>query len=478
MRSFAIASFSLIALASQAAIVNYPAPKGAELNDAFTVKVCEKGGDWQQVDVYKVKVDEVVGAKHVARPVSMAYFDCDAEANVMVISNAQPVKTAQVRPNSYGITPEIKADTLYFTAKPLQQMSVEVNGEIFNNLHLFVNPIDADAPTAKALKKLKKNKDYVYFAPGYHKLDSALHIGSGQTVYVAGGAVIDGCIEVLDAENARLIGRGMVYPNHALGITVRNSKNVEVSGLFTTQCAVGGSDSVGISNVKVMSWYGWGDGFNVFASNNVRYNNVFARTSDDCHTIYCTRKGYDGSSCNITMDDAVLWADVAHPIMIGLHGSFNPEKPDSVVGARYRNIDILDHSENQIDYQGCLTINCGDNNLVKDITFDDIRVDNFRKGQLVNMRIFYNKKYCEAPGRGIENITLRNVSYNGENAALSIIAGYNEARKVKGVKFVNLRLNGRLISDDMPEKPKWYKTSDFANMFVGEHVEDVTFITE
>ena len=241
---------------------------------------------------------------------------------------------------------------------------------------------------------------------------------------------------------------------------------------------MGGSDSVGISNVKVMSWYGWGDGFNVFASNNVRYNNVFARTSDDCHTIYCTRKGYDGSSCNITMDDAVLWADVAHPIMIGLHGSFNPEKPDSVVGAHYRNIDILDHSENQIDYQGCLTINCGDNNLVKDITFDDIRVDNFRKGQLVNMRIFYNKKYCEAPGRSIENITLRNVTYDGDNAALSIIAGYNEARKVKGVKFVNLRLNGRLISDDMPEKPKWYKTSDFANMFVGEHVEDVTFITE
>lgn len=467
-----------LAIASHAEIVSYPAPEGADLNGAFTVKVREQGGEWIPVDVYKVKVDEVLNAKHNSRPVSMAYFDCDGEAQVMVVSNAQSVKSAKVRPGSYGIAPIVKSDTLYFSAKPLQQMSVEVNGDIFNNLHLFVNPIDADAPTAKELKRLKKDKNFTYFAPGLHKLDSALIVGSGQTVYIAGGAVIDGCIEVVDAENAKIIGRGMVYPNNAIGIYVKNSKNVEASGLFTTQCAVGGSDGVDISNVKVMSWYGWGDGFNVFASDNVRYNNIFARTSDDCHTIYCTRKGFEGSSRNISMENAVLWADVAHPIMIGLHGSFNPATPDSVVGARYKNIDILDHSENQVDYQGCLAISCGDNNLVKDIVFEDVRVDNFRKGQLVNMRIFFNKKYCQAPGRGIEDITFRNVSYNGENALLSIIAGYDEDRKVKGVKFVNLNINGKVIYDDMPEKPKWYRTSDFANMFIGEHVEDVTFTIE
>ncbi|MCM1451997.1 MAG: hypothetical protein NC102_07045 [Clostridium sp.] len=478
MKTIIIAAFLATAMAAQAAIVNYPAPNGAELNDAFTVKARQAGEEWQNVAVYKVKVDEVVNAKHNARPVSMAYFDCDGEAQVMVISNKQKVNAAKVRPNSYGIVPKVEADTLYFSAKPLQHMSVEVNGDIFSNLHLFVNPIDANALTAKELKKLKKDKNFIYFAPGVHKLDSALRIGSGQTVYVAGGAVVDGCIEAVGAENARIIGRGMVYPDNAIGVYVKNSKNVEVSGLFTTQCAVGGSDGVDISNVKVMSWYGWGDGFNIFASDNVRYKNIFARTSDDCHTIYCTRKGFEGSARHISMEDAILWADVAHPIMIGLHGSFNPATPDSVVDARYKNIDILDHSEKQIDYQGCLGISCGDNNLVKDITFEDIRVDNFRKGQLVNMRIFFNKKYCQAPGRGIEDITFRNVSYNGDNATLSIIGGYNEQRKVRGVKFINLSINGQIIHDDMPEKPKWYRTSDFANMYIGEHVEDVTFTKE
>lgn len=73
----------------------------------------------------------------------------------------------------------------------------------------------------------------------------------------------------------------------------------------------------------------------------------------------------------------------------------------------YRNIDILDHREMQVDYQGCLAINAGDNNLVRNVRFENIRIENFRQGQLVNLRIFYNKKYCKAPGRGIENVLLK-----------------------------------------------------------------------
>ncbi len=56
----------------------------------------------------------------------------------------------------------------------------------------------------------------------------------------------------------------------------------------------------------------------------------------------------------------------------------------------------------------------------------NIRVENFRQGQLVNLRIFYNEKYCTAPGRGIENVLFKNISYTGENAELSIIEGYDE----------------------------------------------------
>ena len=48
-------------------------------------------------------------------------------------------------------------------------------------------------------------------------------------------------------------------------------------------------------------------------------------------------------------------------------------------------------------------------------------------------------------------------------------------RMVRNVRFESLRINGTVISDDMPGKPSWYKTGDMARIFIGEHVEGVTF---
>lgn len=112
---------------------------------------------------------------------------------------------------------------------------------------------------------------------------------------------------------------------------------------------------------------------------------------------------------------------------------------------------------------------------MSDIVFDNIRVEDFRQGQLVNIRIFFNKKYCAAPGRSVENVLFKDITYNGNNSELSIIAGYNEDRKVANITFENLIINGNRISDDMPGKPKWYKTGDMARIFIGEHVDNVIF---
>ena len=55
------------------------------------------------------------------------------------------------------------------------------------------------------------------------------------------------------------------------------------------------------------------------------------------------------------------------------------------------------------------------------------------------------------------------------------IAGYDEARGIKNIVFENLKINGRVISDDMPGKPAWYKTGDMSRFFVGEHVDGLVF---
>jgi hypothetical protein len=166
---------------------------------------------------------------------------------------------------------------------------------------------------------------------------------------------------------------------------------------------------------------------------------------------------------------------VAHPILVGTHG--DTDHPDTLEDMKFLNLDILDQREPQIGYQGCMSLNAGDSNLIRNIRFEDIRVEDIRMGQLVNLRVFFNKQYNTSPGRGIEDVLFKNVSYNGTHANPSIIAGYDDSRAIKNVVFENLKINGRVISDDMPGKPGFFKTGDMAGIFVGEHVDGVVYRT-
>lgn len=445
------------------------APQGISLNNDFTVKVRPEGkSKWVLVPTYLVKVDEVRETKHHVEHASMATFDFSEKVEIAVTYNKGEIDSARVRPLSYDIPFTIEGNTLQFSLEKPANLSVEVNGDIFHNLHLFANPLDT-------FEVDKKNPDLIYFGPGIHHVEGGeFRIPSGKTVYVAGGAVMMGRMLIENVHDVKLLGRGIIDPSVKMGIRIANSRNVYVEGLMATQCATGGSDSVTIRNVKVISYFGWGDGMNVFSSRNVLFDRVFCRTSDDCTTVYGTRLGFEGPSSNITMQNSTLWADVAHPIFIGIHG--NVDKPEILENLNYVNIDILDHKEKQLNYQGCLAINAGDENLIRNVRFEDIRIENFRQGQLVNLRIFFNEKYCKAPGRGIENVVFKNVSYAGNRAEISVIEGYDAQRKVRNIRFENLRINGQIISDDMPGKPKWYHTGDMARIYVGPHVEGVSFL--
>lgn len=448
-------------------LITYPAPKEAIQNTDFSVKVRVPGGEWQDIPEYKIKVDEVKDSGHQTQDASLSYFDFSGEVEVAVTYHRGAVNSSKIRPLSYGIKHEVSGNTLTFKLREASNLSVEVNGDIMHNLHLFANPISTYVPN-------KKDKKLIYFGAGMHTIaDGKLVVPSGSTVYVDGGAILKGQIKIDNVENVKVVGSGMVDQSIKGGIHISNSKNITIEGLFASQCFTGGSTDVLIRNVKVISFFGWGDGMNVISSNNVLIDRSFNRNSDDCTTVYGTRLGYKGGCSNITMQNSSLWADVGHPILVGTHGS--TPVPEYLENLSYKNIDILDQKERQIDYQGCMSLNAGDSNLIRNVLFENIRVEDFRQGQLVNLRVFYNSKYCTSPGRGIENVLFKDITYNGTNADLSIIAGYDDTRKVKNVTFENLSINGVLIYDDMPSKPKWFKTADMAGFFVGEHTEGITF---
>jgi hypothetical protein len=89
----------------------------------------------------------------------------------------------------------------------------------------------------------------------------------------------------------------------------------------------------------------------------------------------------------------------------------------------------------------------GDDNLVRDVVFEDIRVDRIEEGKLFNLKIAYTAKYNTSPGRGIENVTLRNIHYTGKGApSASAITGRDAARKVKNVTIENVTVGGKRLA--------------------------------
>ena len=456
-------------------VFTYPAPEGAPLKHDYDVYVQPRGEkEWTKVETYMAKVNAPIGEnKHRVSEISYAVFDFTGDVFVRVICKNKKYRTARIRPDYRGVIANVQNDsTVQFLLFQPENVSVEFDGNITDNLLLFTSKPCPSAEEAKKEAK-KAKREFVHYTPGMYTEDT-IKVASNTTVYLDGGAYFTGTFAIEDAENVSILGRGIARPERGYeGCHVYRSRNVVIDGMVLNTCPVGGSDGVTLHDVRSISHPGWGDGLNVFASSNVLYDRVFCRNSDDCTTAYATRKGFNGSVHNVRMRNSTLWADVAHPIFIGIHG--NSERMDSIVGLTYENIDILCQSEPQVDYQGCLAINCGDNNLVKDVLFDNIRIENLHQGSILQVKVGYNQKYCTAPGRGVENITFRNIRYYGNQPYLSVINGYNEERKVKNITFEGLKINGRAIYDTMPGKPGYYATSDYVPMFVGNHVENIKF---
>ena len=443
-------------------LITYSAPQGviySQHNDDFTVKVRKPGGEWQDLFEYNVQVD-----MDKPQDASMVYFDHSGPVEVAVRKNNGSVQSVKVRPASYGIQTTMQGNSVFFTLERPSKVSVEFNGDQLHNLHVFGNPIETNKPDPK-------DPNVIYFGPGVHQPKDApgdsFTIPSGKTVYIAGGAVVKAKLVCDRVNNVRIMGRGILLQPQR-GVEVKHSSNVFIEGIIvvnpTHYTVYGGqSKNLTIRNLKSFSVKGWSDGIDLMSCSDVTIDDVFMRNSDDCIAIYGHRWDFYGDARNYKVINSTLWADIAHPINIGLHG--NTEKEGEVIeDLHFKNIDILEQDEDDPDYQGCMAISNGDLNLVRNITFEDIRIEDFQEGQLLNLRVVNNAKYNTGPGRGIENLTFRNISYNGLNLNPSIIKGLDATHGIRNIKFENLRINGKLVKD-----------AAGANILVGPFVKDIWF---
>lgn len=454
--------FSIMAILSgsrlQAKIITYPFETVLTHNDDYTVRVREPNGDWLDLFEYQVDVD-----MDNVQQASMAQFDMSGPVEVMVRKNNGSINEVCIRPRRHQIDYTQTGNVITFRLEKPQYLSIEFNGDRLHNLHLFANPLETERYT-------ESNDSVMYFGPGIHRPDdlpnNQLRIPSHTTVYLAPGAVVQAKLLIDKAENIRILGRGIL--DHPIrGIEVTDSKNILIDGITVINpdhysIFGGGSSNLTVRNFKTFSCQGWSDGIDLMCCRNVDISNVFLRNSDDCIALYNHRWSWWGGSSDITVKNAVLWADIAHPINMGGHGD-----PESAAGEILENVhisyvDILEHDEDDRNYQGCMSIDCGDKNIVRHVTFDHIWVDDFQEGRLFNLRILFNPKYNKAPGGKIEDITFSHINYNGVGANPSVICGYDEEHAVNGVHFEDVTINQKRLNS-------------LDGFITNEHINHITF---
>ena len=322
-----VAAMSLTASGAEKIRI-YPAPEGLELSGAFTVAV-----EGEEVPVYKAKVPpsepiprltNYLGEPGIA---SFASFDMRASVDVTVTC-PEPVKSVKILPTSFGIVPKVHGNTITITVDGPKHVTVEVNGDWHESLHIFANPFEENIPKPD-------DPDVVFFGPGVHEVTS-LTVEDNTTVYVAGGAYVR-CVTDSEEEPVEMSGRMRIPPTFILQgkniafrgrgiidqesisradrrytILIQDSEDVTLEGVIIHDPShwtvpIKRSDNVHVDNIKIIGRRGNADGVDISSSRDVLVENCFLRTLDDL-VVVKSRTG-QGEAKNIHTRKCVLFGN-------------------------------------------------------------------------------------------------------------------------------------------------------------------------
>lgn len=476
-----MAAVWLIALANSshllAELVVYPSPEAFPSNKTFSVQAREPGGPWQDLFVYQVTV---VGKPnyadsgdewHIAS--SMVNFSFSGTIEMKVTMNKEALNAFEVRPASFGIEPIQKGNTLIFTVVQDEKFPRKFVLRANNSwaelcLHIIGNPLENNPPEASEVDH--------YFGPGYYDeiQGKALHrLQSGDSVYIAGGAVINAGVFAENISDVWIGGRGILYiqEDNTDDRVVRliNCSNIRIDGITGINQVNGWGvrlircDRIEITNFALFGFKEGSDGIHYDASQNCVSSGCFIRSSDDLALANGIEDGAENCMNNI-FQNSVLWGDKAHIMVVGFSG--NPDSMNVSEDIVFRNIDVINHREGDPGFRGVIKIWCTNNQTVRNVTFEDIRIMPFQdpsKARVFHIQLAPNYAYNQE-GKAIRNVVIRNLSYMGEGEQPSLIFGQSDTRYIDSVSIVNYRRKGALVTE----------ASD-GNIEIGDFVNNIRF---
>jgi len=425
----------LLTISLQGKVVLYPAPEKVQLSSDFMVFA-----DNQQVNVYRIPAASMDGTWRCFN-YSMASFDFSGEVTIKVF----PARLASILPSSFGISTRIVSDTLIFTINTPRNISIEPQAETgIGPLLLFANPTEKDPPHPG-------DPGVLYYGPGLYS--GTVKVGNNQTLYIAGGAVIQGKIEAI-GKNIMIRGRGIVdgWPNGGGGIRILGSY-IRMEGI-TFKSPSGWSivatatDSLSIINVKVCGNRGIrsDDAVDLVNCKRVLVRDCFLRVWDDPIAIKGMNHPQIPDSA-ILIEKCVLWTDGANVFRLGCECTAKAME-DIII----RNIDVIHaHSRNSQEYPlWFITLQPAENMPMRNILFENIRVNWEGQKYCIEVRPQITA-WSKPPEGSIGNVVFRNIEITGtfkNGYGDIIVAGAGREHFVDNVKFENVTRKGECTSSN------------------------------
>lgn len=323
----------------EARVVTYPAPLDEPASTDYQVWV--NGQPVHCYTSFRFDVDspDTIAGRPVS-PLTFAYFDFEGTVEVTVrfmpaLEEAGiDTSTVVVRPLAQGIAPPVVDERITFSLSAPCQLSIEPGGSLIHALHLFANPLESAPPDPQ-------DPAVLYLGPGSHEL-GLTQLESGQTVYIAGGAVVHlrpvpeaeltpwegmlyglqlwgqpGMLTATGVRDVTIRGRGILCGRRALEqlqrghlIRAENVEGLEVEGIIIRESSVWSLNvtncrNVHIDNVKIVGHYVNNDGIAIGGTSEALVENCFSHNADDSLEIkvWIPQR-------HVTFRHCVVWNDI------------------------------------------------------------------------------------------------------------------------------------------------------------------------
>ncbi|MBL9215619.1 MAG: hypothetical protein JNG83_09100 [Opitutaceae bacterium] len=476
---------------------------------------------------YRVEVQGAPVFVTKFRDISYTSFSFDGEVTVTVHA-AEPVKEFNLSPHSARIAATVRGSAVTFRVDRPRHLVLTVNGGeklflfaesiepdaprpgapgVTNVLDYGVDPTGGRLDTARlqrAIDEVAARKGTLYVPPGVY-LTGALVLKSNLTLYLAGGSRLlfsdnpddypqePGTDEKLivydsdlwfrlnrtdasyrrsllidEARHVRVAGRGILdgrgkilRPLRAISfVFVRKSADVVFEGItlldspqYNAHVLV--SERVTFRNVKIISDQSVHntDGIDPDSSKDVLIDRCFLFTADDGVSPKATRQtGLGGDLERLTVRNCVFLSQTSAT-------KFGNE----TFGGVQR--DILFENNDILEADRAITISTLDGYGYENVRFIDTRIERLLPlKRTFPLQIQVRRRNPAGQAGWVHNVLFRNLTIEQEYPRPSQIAGLDENHEVRGVRFENLVIAGKVRL-----------SAAEANIVIGPHARDITF---